>query len=105
MAMRLEVMTDGQSESSCYGKLLDNVELVPANDDMMSFFDEMTLSDHDTGWPLATVEGRAWSSDLKLINLHLHCPVERTFFYDRPWRQHLLDEGWQSLDEAEEILV
>ena len=72
---------------------------LPQTGHFIDLFDQIQLSAQDIGQPVAEVEFVGWATDLSLVEVLIHCDVENTFWYDRPWRQHLKSTGWLQLDD------
>lgn len=101
--LRLHVFNETQQASGYYGLDLTGLSHLPIEGDTFSCFDGMQLPQGDIGIPLAEVTDRGWTHDLSKVELHIDCVVDDEFFFDRPWRQHLLDSGWVAVD-AEDAL-
>lgn len=103
--LQLHVVCDDQQSEGMYGKVLRAPkEAVPMEGDLMSFFEGMELAGY-IGYPASEVIHRCWSADLQRLEFHIDCVVQTDFFFDRPWRQHLVATGWKQLEESGEERV
>lgn len=99
LVLRLHVFTEQDVDSGYYMREVALPAHLPAEGDVISLFDSMQLPDGDIGWPLGQVDDRLFIGPLlDRVEMHIDCPVQDSFFYDRPWRQHLLEQGWRQLE-------